>query len=480
MPKKEKQSAIPTKKHLARMQRERIQRRNILTVTVAILVLVVGLVGYGLLDNLVLVYNQPVAQVGSKVFSVRDYETQAKFQRYQMIQQFNQYYGLIQQFGGDPFGLTSQLQDMETQLNQPTVMGKNVVDQMVQAEVIAREAQKRGITVTDKEVDDYIQKLYGYFPNGTPTPTITPSLIPSSTYSTTQLALITLTPTPTPGPSPTPTNTPTDTPTATPGAGTPTAIPPTATQVMTSTATPTATATGPSPTPTVTETPTITETPTPYTEDLYKGQVQTTEKNWSSIGFSDADFRQLVRYQIFRDKLTEEFVKAAPTTQEEVWARHILVADEATANDIETKLKSGQDFGELAKQYSTDTGSKESGGDLGWFPKGQMVQAFEDAAWKLNIGEISAPVKSDMGYHIIQLLGKENKQLSNDERQSKGQSDLQTWLTTATKESDVHIYDAWTSHLVTTPAFNAPDLSGLSQQQQQIPLPSETLPTSTP
>jgi peptidyl-prolyl cis-trans isomerase D len=477
MPKKEKRTTIPTKKHLARMQRERIQRRNILIATIAILVVVVGLVGYGLLDNLVLIYNQPVAQVGSQVFTVRDYQTQTKFQRYQMIQQFNQYYSLIQQFQGDPFGLTPQLQDMETQLSQPSVMGKNVVDQMVSNAVVMREAQKRGITVTDAEVDEYIQKLYGYFPNGTPTPTITPTIIPSSTYSSTQLALITLTPTPTPGPSPTPTNTPTDMPTATPGAGTPTAIPPTATQVPTSTQTPTVTPTGPTATATVTETPTITETPTPYTEDLYKGQVSTTEKNWATIQFTDADFRQLVRYQIYRDKLTEAFVKAAPTTQEQIWARTILVADEATANTIETKLKSGEDFGTLAKTSSTDTTSKDSGGDLGWFAKGKMPQAFDDAAFKMNIGDISAPVKTDSGYYIIQLLGKETKQLSNDEIRTQGQTDFQTWLTTATTASDVHIYDAWTSHLVTDPPFNAPDLSSLTQPQVQ---PNTSLPTTTP
>ena len=76
--------------------------------------------------------------------TVQDYITQAKFQRYQLIQQYDQYYSLIQQFQGDPFGLTPQLQDMETRLSQPSVLGKDVVDKMVADLVIVREAQKRG------------------------------------------------------------------------------------------------------------------------------------------------------------------------------------------------------------------------------------------------------------------------------------------------------------------------------------------------
>jgi peptidyl-prolyl cis-trans isomerase D len=467
MPQKRKTS-VPTKKHLARMERERIQRRNLLIGVGIIVLLVVGLIGYGLLDNLVLVYNQPVAQVGNKSITVKQYETETKFQRNQLIQQFNQYYQFFTQFQGDPFGLEPQLQNIEDQLNQPTTLGQNVVNQMVDDLVIEREALKRGITVSDAEIDAYIQKIFGYFPNGTPTPTITPSEIATSTFSATQLAMITLTPTPTPGPSPTPTDTPTDTPTSTPGPGTPTAIPPTATPVPTDTPTLTVTPSEPSATPTITETPTITQTPTPYTEDLFKGQVQTSLDAWAKIGFTEADFRQDIKYIIYRQKLLEDFVKAVPTTQEKVWARHILVADEATANKVEDLLKQGGDFGQLAAEYSTDTATKDKGGDLGWFAKGTMVAAFDDAAFSMNVGDISQPVKSDFGYHIIQLLGKEDQPLTEADIQSQGQSDFQTWLTTASTASDVKTFDTWKSHLVTEPTFNAPVLPNASATQSPL------------
>ena len=94
----------------------------------------------------------------------------------------------------------------------------------------------------------------------------------------------------------------------------------------------------------------------------------------------------------------------------EIKARHILVADEAKAKEIKAKLDAGEDFAKLAKENSTDTQSAEQGGDLGWFGAGKMVPAFEEAAYKLKVNEISQPVKSDYGYHIIQVTDKKEKQ----------------------------------------------------------------------
>ncbi len=88
---------------------------------------------------------------------------------------------------------------------------------------------------------------------------------------------------------------------------------------------------------------------------------------------------------------------------EERQAAHILVADEATANKVVGLLNSGSDFSKLASEYSEDTGSKDNGGDLGYFSRGVMVLEFEDKAFSMNIGETSSVVKSEFGYHIIRL-----------------------------------------------------------------------------
>lgn len=88
--------------------------------------------------------------------------------------------------------------------------------------------------------------------------------------------------------------------------------------------------------------------------------------------------------------------------EEQVKARHILVATEQEALDIIKQYKAGKDFAELAKEKSTDTNSKDSGGDLGYFSRGQMVPAFEEAAFSQKVGQISEkPVKTDYGYHVI-------------------------------------------------------------------------------
>ncbi len=89
---------------------------------------------------------------------------------------------------------------------------------------------------------------------------------------------------------------------------------------------------------------------------------------------------------------------------EQVHAQHILVADLATAQSIKKELDAGADFATLAAQYSTDTGTKNKGGDLGWFGHEQMVQQFEDAAFSLDPGQTSDPVKTQYGYHIIRVL----------------------------------------------------------------------------
>jgi len=83
---------------------------------------------------------------------------------------------------------------------------------------------------------------------------------------------------------------------------------------------------------------------------------------------------------------------------------HILVEKQSQALEILERLKKGEKFAELAKTLSTDRGSGKRGGDLGYFGRGMMVKPFEAAAFKLSIGQISEPIKSEFGYHVIKRL----------------------------------------------------------------------------
>ena len=107
-------------------------------------------------------------------------------------------------------------------------------------------------------------------------------------------------------------------------------------------------------------------------------------------------------------KVYDEAVKQMPT-EEEVRARHILVATEDEAKDIEAQLKKGADFATLAKEKSKDPSGAANGGDLGYFTKDQMVPEFAAAAFKLDKGQISDPVHTQFGWHIIKVEDKRIK-----------------------------------------------------------------------
>ncbi|MCD1146817.1 peptidylprolyl isomerase [Peptoniphilus sp. KCTC 25270] len=111
-------------------------------------------------------------------------------------------------------------------------------------------------------------------------------------------------------------------------------------------------------------------------------------------------------------KPTEEELKAEfdkdPETYATVTASHILVATEEEAKAIKAELDGGADFATLAKEKSTDKGSGANGGELGSFGKGAMVKEFEDAVFGMEVGEISDPVQSQFGFHIIKLTDKKS------------------------------------------------------------------------
>jgi foldase protein PrsA len=132
---------------------------------------------------------------------------------------------------------------------------------------------------------------------------------------------------------------------------------------------------------------------------------------------TEADVRKILRQQVILAKAVDPTIKitdaeiksyldkqhAVLDTQAQVRARHILVADQKTANDIEAKLKAGAKFEDMAKQYSTDPSTKVKGGELGFFSKTQMVPAFANAAFSQAVGAIGPPVHSPFGWHIIQV-----------------------------------------------------------------------------
>ncbi|KPL60420.1 foldase [Rossellomorea vietnamensis] len=152
------------------------------------------------------------------------------------------------------------------------------------------------------------------------------------------------------------------------------------------------------------------------------------------------------RIKITDDQVKEYFEANKDTfaQKEQVEASHILVDDEKTAQEVKKKLDEGGDFAELAKEYSTDTSNAESGGELGYFGKGEMVSEFDDKAFSMKEGEISDPVKTEFGYHIIKVTGKKEAKeavLADHKDEIKDilfdqalQTEYGTWLSEKKKE----------------------------------------------
>jgi parvulin-like peptidyl-prolyl isomerase len=249
-------------------------------------------------------------------------------------------------------------------------------------------------------------------------------MMPTSTLSSEQLALVTVTPIPTMIPTEEDiTDTPTEEVTEESG-----------TEEEISTKEPT-------PMPTATE----------YTYDSFQTQYQDFMSTLSSYNVSETFFRELVRQELLRAKVQKEVTKAVTPLQTQVWARHILVSDKTAADVLYQRLTTTDaDFGELAAEASIDPGSKTSGGDLGWFPHGVMVQEFEDAAFdNLEVGEISEPVESEFGYHIIQKLGEEERSVSQSQYNNIISSTYASWLENLKESADITKNENWVDFVPT-------------------------------
>ena len=424
-----------TKKHIARLERERRQINLIRGVAIAGIVIVVGLLAYGYLRLNVFALREPVARANGVTITTGEWQERVKFQRAQLLNAYNQYQFYQQNFG---FDYSQQLQEITTTLSVPEIIGQQVLDQMTDEILIRQEAEERGITVSDEEIDNYFKETFGFFPDGTATPTITPTEFAFPTLSNEQLTFY---------PS---TSTPTEAPTST--------VTPTGTPDRSATATPTATTAPPTPT-FVPEA--ATATSTPYTLEGYQTDYDEMIKSFSTYNVSERTIRSIYEADLLRKKLRDEITKDIPPTEEQVFARHILVETEEEANAAYERLQNGEDFATVAAEVSQDTGSAARGGELDWQPRSFFVKEFSDAAFSQEIGEIGKPVKTEFGYHIIQVIAREELPLSASQYEQVKDTAFNDWLTAAREAATIETFETWKEHVPTEPALQA--------QQQAIP-----------
>jgi foldase protein PrsA len=179
---------------------------------------------------------------------------------------------------------------------------------------------------------------------------------------------------------------------------------------------------------------TVTATPrptaTPVTEAAYKklytdylGRLR------DAAGYSEGDLRRDVENSLLRAKLREIVVSDVPTRTVQIHARHILTDTEEGVKAIQARLDQGEDFAAIARQESKDAATRDREGDLGWFSRGDHDSEFDQAAFTLQVGQISQPVKTAQGWEIIQVLERDENRLLTPEQLKQRQNDAFTkWL----------------------------------------------------
>ncbi len=162
-----------TKKHLARVERERIQRNWIVGGTLATALLVIGLLSYGWVDQNVLRPRRPVAVVNGEAISARSLEARFLLAQNSLLAQYRQTQQIMSFFGNDPSYSASfqqQLSQIQAQLSDVEGLRQSVLNQMVDEHLIRQEANRRGIFVTAAEVQTSVEEAFNYYAHGTPTP----------------------------------------------------------------------------------------------------------------------------------------------------------------------------------------------------------------------------------------------------------------------------------------------------------------------
>jgi parvulin-like peptidyl-prolyl isomerase len=379
MAKKKKKTKELTKKEIRLSKKAQRQRQMVLIGIAVVGFAIVGVLAFGAYQEYMAKPAEPVAVVGDVPIRTDDYQ---KIVRYYRSNLKNQLALLQDQLARlDPNDESTQfmsqyyqqnIEELQNQIMDSLTLGERALDDMIDDELIRQEAARRGIVVTPEEVQLEIETQFGYERNP-PIPTPTP----------------------------------------------------------------------------ITTTVTITPTPTvaPMTLARFQEMYNTTlEALRERAGFSEKDFRRIFEMMLLRQKLEEAMGQDVPTIADQVHARQIQVeneekakaimtlldeaSDEASALDaillllaeegkvkteeeiraerdpqeLLTQLKESEDvFAFLAQNFSQDTSNKDKGGDLGWFSKGKMVPEFEEVAFNTPAGEISQPVETQFGWHVISV-----------------------------------------------------------------------------
>ena len=396
-----------TRKQASRARREARIQRIVLISTGVIALAVIGLIGYALVNTLVIGPRKALATVNDQQITVKEFQNRVLFEDY-----------------------LYQLQPYHFSAFNPV----SVIDQMVEELILRQKAKEMGIEVSDADVLKQAQLLAGYdAPPLEPTSTLFPTLLPTSDASPTATSTYVYTPTPIPTATLAPGETPIEDPTATEEATAESTVEPT---------------TGPTETPVPTATP-ITE------EDNNKRFDEILSNGATFTGLTKDQIKlmwlQRVKDDLIRTKVSEKVEYHLEDKKILVHAAHILVATEDEAKDVVKRLEKGEEFEKLAAELSTDQSNAIKGGDLGWLKHGDTVEAFEKVAFATPPGKISDPVQTQFGWHIIKVYDKVEQPTDAYDKESQKQEQFDQMIKDWRNAATVNIDDSYPTYVPTLP-----------------------------
>lgn len=413
------QQAQNRPRRVSRREKEAKRQRQIrFGIGIAAVAVIAVLLGFGVYDYIV----KPravLATVDGTHIRREDYWRYRSMDLYNQVVQYQQYSTYVSDSSQQQqyLALAQQAQSELEDVWGSTSVDDSTLQRMIEDQIYLNSLDDMGITITDEEVKTWADNQFA--PTDAPliSPTPTPTFVPERAAWATGTAEALL-----PSPTPTPASNAATPAASSPSAASPVASSPQATPIPSS---PQASPAASTPIPTV----------TPNAEEA----LQTAEAGFDSykdavfdeVHMSESDYLRLwAKPQVARQKVRDALTANIGQTADQVHAEHILVATEELANQIYTDVTSGgQNFEQVAKDKSTDTSTAPNGGDLGWFPKGVMVQAFEDAAFSTQPGEIHAPVQTQYGWHIIKVLDYQAGRALTDDQISQLQNDaVNNWL----------------------------------------------------
>ena len=442
-----------------------------------------------------------IAKVGDETIKLDEFQKAVSLQRSNINNNYSYMEQLYSMFGMSIDDSTREQYAMQMSDAYKGILGQQVLSNMIDQRVMAYGADKEGITVSDEEVEAQYQAMFGYYPDGTPTASPTDEPFEATpTVSEEQLAILRYTDTPMPTEVPAEEGEETVTEEAAENVE---EVISEAEQTLEETVNDTITEVSESVEEAIEEVeqaaaeaetaveeavdavaetaaeasetveeaaeaveeaveevaeevseptavPTIAPTPTVYTEDMFK----TYETYYFANNFYyDKEFlKKELKYELLQDKVEEQIKTTVPRSADMVWARHILVETEEEALAALERINNGEEWADVAAEVSTDS-TASNGGDLGWFAEGTMVQEFNDAAFAQEIGTISDPVKTDFGYHLIQVIGHEEHPYTSSQYSSAVDAAYQKWLNGYAEQLDISFETDVTGMTPTDPAF---------------------------